>query len=434
MFNTPNDMSIYKRGIWLYLILLIFEGALRKWLLPSFATPLLLIREPIVVWLVITALFKGWLHSGIVIAVMAISTLSLLLSLIFGHSNIYVGLYGWRIYFFHIPFIFVMAKVLDMGDILSMSRFIIYTSIAMTVLIILQFYSPQDSWVNIGVGGDGSSGFSGAIGYFRPSGTFSFTSGYVMFQSLVGALLCFYLFMNDQLDDHCRLPSATLFIALGAYVISIPTSISRTHLFQSIIILLFVFIMALFRSRHSVKVITYLLLSIAVFVIMSSLGLLGESVEAFVARFKMASEIEGGVGSTIADRYIGGLLSSLFNFDMPISGYGIGLGTNAGANLVNIDIYSYFNGENEWSRVIGECGVLIGWTIIFIRLLIAFNLLIFSYEQMRSESANILPWFLSAAMLLSLPQGQMGVPTNLGFCIFIAGFTFASLKSRTIDR
>jgi hypothetical protein len=40
----------------------------------------------------------------------------------------------------------------------------------------LQFYSPQ-SWVNRGVGGDLSVGFSGADDYFRPPGTFSFTSG-----------------------------------------------------------------------------------------------------------------------------------------------------------------------------------------------------------------------------------------------------------------
>src|SRR5947209_16684365 len=34
--------------IWLYLILLIFEGALRKWVVPQLSNPLLIVRDPVV--------------------------------------------------------------------------------------------------------------------------------------------------------------------------------------------------------------------------------------------------------------------------------------------------------------------------------------------------------------------------------------------------
>ena len=61
-----NDIEIYslfKKAIWLYIVLLIFEGALRKWFLPSLATPLLVIRDPIVIWLVIEGWHRNWFTS-----------------------------------------------------------------------------------------------------------------------------------------------------------------------------------------------------------------------------------------------------------------------------------------------------------------------------------------------------------------------------------
>src|SRR5438132_5953605 len=37
-----------RRLIYLYLVLLIIEGALRKWIVPQFSNPLLLVRDPVV--------------------------------------------------------------------------------------------------------------------------------------------------------------------------------------------------------------------------------------------------------------------------------------------------------------------------------------------------------------------------------------------------
>jgi hypothetical protein len=47
-------MKNLKKGIWLYFLLLIFEGALRKWL-PFCLTPLLVIRDPLAIYLLFTA-------------------------------------------------------------------------------------------------------------------------------------------------------------------------------------------------------------------------------------------------------------------------------------------------------------------------------------------------------------------------------------------
>jgi hypothetical protein len=44
---NPLQVKRLRQLLWLYFWLLIFEGALRKWLLPGLSTPLLLVRDPV---------------------------------------------------------------------------------------------------------------------------------------------------------------------------------------------------------------------------------------------------------------------------------------------------------------------------------------------------------------------------------------------------
>lgn len=422
--------TLYKKAIWLYIILLIFEGALRKWVLPSLATPLLLVRDPIAIWLTITGLQKGWIKSGYAKIMMIIASISFMLTLVIGHHNLFVALFGWRIYFFHFPMIFVMGKVLSRTDLLKIGQFILWISIPMTILIFIQFHSSQTAWVNIGVGGEGTAGFSGAMGHMRPPGTFSFTAGYVVFQSLVGCYLLYYLLMNNTLPKEYQFSKIVLIILAGCYLLSIPTSISRTHFFQTAVFIIFLFIAAMRKNKFKSKFLKFTVIAIIAGILLYLSGLGGTSLEAFTARFEGANKAEGGVEGVIGGRYVGGFLGSLINFQIPIFGYGIGLGTNVGAKMMGGNMYSFgFNAENEWGRIIGECGMLLGLIIIGIRLFFsletwrkAYNLLVKKYD--------LLPWMLSAGMLLTIPQGQWAIPTNLGFCIVFGGLTLASINSK----
>lgn len=420
--------ALYRKAIWVYLFLLIFEGALRKWFLPQLATPLLLVRDPIAIWLTVVGLQRGWIKSGYITVMMVVSTISMLMTLAVGYHNLFVALFGWRIYFFHFPMIFVLGKVLSRTDLLKIGQFILWVSIPMTALIVVQFYSPQTAWVNIGVGGEGSAGFAGALGYFRPSGTFSFTSGYVMYQALVGCYLLYYLLMNSTLPKEYQFSKYILIILAGCYILSIPTSISRTHFFQTCVFLLFLFLAAIRKNKLKSKFIKSAIMVVVAVFVLSLLGLGNESMEAFIARFETANEIEGGVDGVIGDRYVGGLLGSLINFNTPVFGYGIGLGTNVGAKAMGGNMYSFgFNAENEWSRIIGECGLLFGLIIISVRLLFSIEMWKRSYNRL-AKRFDLLPWMLSAGMMLTVPQGQWSIPTNLGFCILFGGLTLAAVK------
>ena len=426
--------ALYRNAIWVYLFLLIFEGALRKWFLPQLATPLLLVRDPIVVWLYCVALQKGWLKNMPVRIMCVVSTLSLIFSLLVGHHNLLVGLFGWRIYFFHFPMIFIMAKVLSKRDILKMGRFILYVSIPMTALVVMQFYSPQTAWVNMGVGGEGSAGFAGALGYSRPPGTFSFTSGYVCFQALVGGYLLYFLIDNNSLPKDLRIEKYALYMMLACYLISIPTSISRSHFFQTAVLLFFLSFAAMRKNSLKAKFLKLMAISAVVIMILLSFGIGGEQIEAFTERFTTANEAEGGMEGVVGDRYAGGLLSAFTDFSIPPLGYGIGLGTNVGAKLMGGDMYSFgFNGENEWTRIVGECGYMVGWIIIFIRLFVAMDIFRKSYRRLVRRK-DLLPWMLCAGMLLTIPQGQWAIPTNLGFSIMTGGLALAAVKNNIVQK
>lgn len=53
---TPLQVKRLRQLFWLYFWLLIFEGALRKWLLPGLSNVLLLVRDPVA----LLGLMWGW--------------------------------------------------------------------------------------------------------------------------------------------------------------------------------------------------------------------------------------------------------------------------------------------------------------------------------------------------------------------------------------
>src|ERR1700720_2925181 len=69
--------------IWLYLILLIFEGALRKWIVPQLSNPLLIVRDPVVIAIYMLSLRAHvFPRNGYVICLAVIGVLSTVASVL----------------------------------------------------------------------------------------------------------------------------------------------------------------------------------------------------------------------------------------------------------------------------------------------------------------------------------------------------------------
>ena len=179
--------------IQLYLVLLIIEGALRKWFLPSLSDPLLLVRDPVAIVICVLGyrsrnlVFDGYMRSLFLLlaAFVAIGALQLINGI--GGSPLVIG-YGLRTYLLHLPIAFVMARVLNREDVHRILMMFVWTALPMAILMAVQFESSPRSWVNLGVAGHRGQIFA-APGRIRPAGTFSFVNGPIGFFSIALAAL-----------------------------------------------------------------------------------------------------------------------------------------------------------------------------------------------------------------------------------------------------
>ncbi len=414
-----------KQGVWLYFLLLIFEGALRKWVLPGLATPLLIVRDPVAVFLILRSIQSGiYKPNSYVVFAWLLSIISFYATLFAGHGNPLVALYGLRIFVLHFPLIFIIGKIFDKEDVMQIAKITLWIHIGMTILVAFQFFSPQTSWINRGIGGDfDGSGFSGAAGYLRVPGTFSFTNGLTAFYGLVSVFIFHSWINNDK-----RISRFLLVIASFCLLAAIPLSISRSLFFQVLIALVFIVLTVTRKPMILSRIIGTVLVGYGIFYILSSLSFFQTAVYVFSQRFETANEIEGGIEGVFLDRFLGGLIGALTNDNnTEFWGKGMGLGSNAGAKLF-ADSTKYLISEGEWGRLIGEMGIVLGFMAIFLRLLLVTNMLRESWFALRMQ--NYLPWFLLSFVFLSVLLGQWAQPTALGFSVFPAGLLLASLKNR----
>ena len=422
-----NPVLMIKLGIWVYFFLLIFEGGLRKWFLPGLATPLLIIRDPVALWIIIKTYQHRLFPSSFYITLMTfIGIFSFMATLAVGHGNIMVALFGVRILLLHFPLMFIMGKIFDREDVLKMMKATLWLAVPMALLIALQFYSPQSAWVNRGVGGDmKGAGFSGSGEFFRPPGTFSFTTGNVQFFSMVAPCV-FYFFLNPKHINKFLLVGA--FVAL---VIAIPLSISRSLLLNVLITVGITGIAAVRKTEYFSKLFAIGAVAVVALFLLSQTSFFNVSVGAFTDRFTLANESEGGAENILMDRYLGGMITALeytFTENMSFFGLGLGMGTNVGAQLLLGNGAVFLISEDEWGRLIGEMGPLFGLAVVVMRMVLVLNMASASYGQMKR--GDLLPWVLLSFGFMVLLQGQWSQPTSVGFSTIIGGMLLASIHKK----
>ena len=423
--KTDKKIRNLKKWIWAYFILLILEGALRKWILPGLATPLLIIRDPIALWIVLVSWKEDLIKFNIYLAgIVMIGVVGFFTAIFLGHGNLFVALFGARMLLLHFPLIFIIGRIFDKEDVIQMGKVILWMSIPMAFLIVLQFYSPQSAWVNRGVGGDlNGAGFNGgALGYYRPPGTFSFTNGNTFFYSLVASFV-FYFWIDPKKINRFLLimSSISLFAA-------IPISISRSLFFQVAISLFFAIIALVRNPKYLGRLFIAAVSCVVVLILLQKVPFFSTAIEAFSVRFTNASDYEGGLRGTLVDRFLGGMLGSTTDLrTIPFFGYGLGMGTNVGSQLLTGNV-GFLIAEEEWPRIIGELGLLLGILIILIRIGLTLKITVVCYRKLRQE--EFLPWMILSFEIIILLKGGWAQPTSLGFFTLGGGLVLAALNNR----
>lgn len=419
--KVENFNSI-KIAVWLYFFLWIFEGALRKWVLPSLATPLLIVRDPIAIYIIIRAVYLNVKFlNGYVVFGFIITLFALIVTLTFGHGNLFVGVYGARIMLVHFPLIFIIGAVFTKEDILKMGYALLAVNIVMTSIVYLQFISPQSAFINRGLGGEGSAGFSGAMGYFRPPGTFSFITGLASFYIMVSVFV-FYFWLSKE-----RISKILLYASTLALIFSLPLTVSRTAVGGVLLVGVFAFIGSATSFKKIMQVaFTVAMLFVLFAVLQSTTSIFNKGTEVFMSRVDTASGQSGGFEQSFFSRVLGDFVRPIVNLlKLPLFVGKLGMGTNAGAQMLSGN-NSFLIAEDELGRVGGEQGLILGGGLIFLRLSLAVSLFFKSIRLPQED--KLLPVTFCGTALYLIILGQWAQPSMLGCSVITVGLLAASIN------
>ena len=416
--SADPRLRLPRQLVWLYLLLWVIEGSLRKWLLPELANPLLIVRDPVMLLLYAVAMQRRvfpW-RQPFVVAVLALGVLSMLCAFVATQAPWYVIAYGFRANFLHLPLIFLAPLIFDESDVRKIGRWVLLLALPMAALVLAQFRVDPSHWLNIAAGGEGRQ-MESALNHVRPSGTFSFTNGMCDFTALLAAFFLFCILEKKAFHRGLWLAAG------GALTLMVVLSGSRATAGIMGLVLAGVALACVLRPAYWKS--TYLLFALGgvIFLALGSFAVFREGLDVFSYRFGD----EDNVKKTFFVRYFGTFLPQPNIWDIaPFAGIGLGMGTNVASSLIMGRRY-FMLAENEFDRVIVESGPLLGSAFILLR----YALVIWLFQQvLRALRCNgrPLPLLLLCAGGSSILIGQYAQPTELGFAVIAAGLCLSALR------
>lgn len=422
-----DRMPFLKKLFWAYFLLLIFEGALRKWILPQLSAPLLLVRDPIAL-LIIGEAFRTnkWPQKwSAVTGVLAFGLLGLCgVQMVAGNNPWIAAVYGLRSYLLPFPVAFIMGENLDAEDLRKFGICTLWLLLPETALDVAQYLAPMGSFLNAGAyEGAGQINYVGA--HARASGTFSYVAGAQSFAPLAAAFLLYGL-VNEKITKKWLLWAASF-----ALVISVPAMGSRTFVFELAAIVACAGVAALCGVSQFFKSLKIVVPFLAVFALASLLPFFSESSKSLNERFEEGNQIEGGarhsVVRVVAHRTTVPLLTMFEGIDFLSHPIGIGMGQGAAAvSTLLAGKAEFLAGESELDRAIFEFGPIPGTVFMLFRLFLA--LMILKGAVSRAREGEPLALLLAPLMLSGFLFGILEQPTGQGFMVIIVAFSLAALK------
>lgn len=432
-----TTLDKYKKAFWIYLFLIFIEGSMRKWFMPGLSSVWMICREPIVIWTVLSLMGSQYLRSTIAKAFMFIGIIMFLATMTMGHQNFGVAFFGFRIWFFHIPYIFIIADKLNREDLINICRFLIIAFIPMTLLYVAQWASPPSSWLNASIGGfTGKEGSEFAYGATRPTGTFGHGIASSYYNPVVVSLFLTALFSPFYKKVFIVMKRGYSLLII-AVLLCLITSVSRSTIIQSAITALFIaFILSLYGNHKYIKrlIVGFIVIFIS-FNVISKISIGGKGLlDPITNRFEAAAEVEGGSSGILETRVL-----EPYRFwndkgktlNPPVFGYGIGAGSNFGTQVLNLGNGKAW-GLGEWSSqiVTNEMGFLFGTIVFFLRVGFCFYLFPLCLKRLK-RNKDILPICLWALSVNYFGNGNINLTMTLGWIVIVMIMILLSIRTST---
>ena len=411
----PTDLRLLRQLMWLYLGLWVFEGALRKWIFPGLANPLLIVRDPILLLMYGLALSKGVFPRNAFVAWTAvIAGSALVVSMGATNTPLIVEAYGLRSDFMHLPLIFLLPAIVRREDLRAIGKWALVVAPPMAALVLLQFGSSSGSFVNAGAGA-GATMLESTFGHIRPSGTFSYTNGLGSFTSLVVAFFLYHLLEKRVF------PRLLWFAAIPSLVVLVILSGSRGAAGLVGILMATVVAISVVQARYRLSAFKLAAVVMVGIFVIGSFAVFKQGLNIFSSRFGSVSNVQTG----FVGRFFQTFLTPFeVSDEIGLGGVGLGMGTNVAAGLL-VGKRQFLVAEEEGARVVMESGPLVGAAFLLLRMVLTVYLGLSAWRALRRHAAT-LPLLLFSTCFYSVMLGQFAQSTELGFATITAGLCLAA--------
>jgi hypothetical protein len=419
----------WRAAVQLGMVLLIFEGALRKWVFPEAQSLVYFAKD-----VFFLGAYLGFLRDrprlryrppplpafyGVLILTAVFGLLQ-----IFNPNlpNLLVGVFGFKAYFFYAPLLFIVPAAFPNDAVLHkfLQRYV-FISVPVGLLAVMQFLRPASSILNTYARTNEESYIAtfGSSTFVRVTATFSFISGYTSYL-LATAILILGLLGAGRWKFSGHLLT---FAALGMTFLGILMTGSRGPMLLLALLLPLYWWLAVIRERRGVTAFSRLVIAlvlVSAFVVYAG----DDALNAFRGRAAGVSDVRGRLIAPFLSPYR--LLP-----DAGLLGFGIGASHQTAAPLAPTLVpYSWLRGlivEAETGRVMVELGAVGFLLIYFLR----FYLAIFAFRQIFVLRTRFHRAIATATLLFSLiaiPGGVVFDVTLDVYYWFFAGLLMLVIR------
>jgi hypothetical protein len=365
MLNN-NPAGLFKLGralLLLYFILLIYDGALRKWLFPTYEKYIFFIKDFVFLSMLALSLYllrtrktlalPKWLKAVMLIYAFCVVANAINPNL----PSLLIGGLGIKLHLMHMLLVLMLGILYEKieGFIKDVTKILPILIIPVCLIGFAQVYAPQDSILNQAVRG-GLNSVPNMRDLTRASGTFSYVTGFGAF--LIAA---FSIALASNIPTKFKINISL--IVLIIVISSLPTNGSRAVLMSAagigVLTIVGVIWKKLLEPKVAVKILSYLGVAITLVIIANP-----DPWQALLHRFLTSYHLPGETA-----RFHSGITNAFSFFSTAgLYGFGTGSASQLAPFLVsNVHPYSWLpptvaqiGFEEESGRVVLELGV-IGW-------------------------------------------------------------------------
>lgn len=410
-----------RRLLWLYCILWLIEGSLRKWVFPSLSMQLLLVRDPLVLLIYFYAArgrvfpSNGWLN--FLFWLTAIICVQAFVHAVTDSVPWGVAAFGVRTFFLHLPLIWVVPALFGRKELTLLGKWVLFMAMPIALLMVVQFKVGTEHWLNAATIKGGSQ-IGSSFGKIRPAAIWSFATGPIHYFTLCGAFAVAG-FLTKGL-----FPRWLAIAGVVSAMVAMSVSASRTMVLGGAVVALFATIAAFRSGKGMVAIFGLVLVLVGAFAVVARFDVMKEGMTVFAERWNFEEESGASGQKLVTKRYAGTFTSALdFAGRVPLLGTGVGISSNlyAERNAFQAPV------EGEWERVIYEVGPITGFLFLGFRAALSLSIVIWGFVALRA--GNYLCILLGSACFLDVLAGNIRQVTSYGFIGVCGGLCLAAARA-----